>query len=608
MHLRFTLVGIAAMLLVSCGGGGGGSSTTPLTAAVPTATAAFSVPTPAPTAVPTAIPSAAASVAGSANTAFTCPSSDSALVAVTGGNAVEQRAGRLPRRAGRGGGGTLIAVSYDRAAASRSAQSIAAREASLGANVAGSFDFQHLGLVTHLLSVDASRVAAVESALRATAGVESVGLTGERRFPTTVSQPYFPNDPYFNGFQTTATVGRTTPSATYHVAPYDEGASVPGQWDMHAMQLEYAFGYSQSGNGSGITNAAALGSSSIKLAVIDTGEDTTHPELSGKIVYQHCFVTNTTGQQSSSSFTTDPDGHGTNVAGIAAAATGNNFGFTGAGGNTSIYAYRVFPTPDSNCSSPTSTDPQCGTDTVDIASAIEDAIAHGANVINLSLGGGSCVNGADSDPVEGQAIGDAIAANAIVVAAAGNDGSQGVDAPACDPFVIAVGASALADGQLNGANNSTGSAASPIEYVASYSDYGSPGRALRSAGAWGIVAPGGDPSGDNDADNLHWIENIWTSTPFASSDAGQCTDDYPSSATRAPLDCRDLIAGTSMASPHVAGVAALILAVNSSFQSPTKMKTLLCTTADDIGDPHEGCGRINAYRALATALGDTKLP
>jgi hypothetical protein len=38
------------------------------------------------------------------------------------------------------------------------------------------------------------------------------------------------------------------------------------------------------------------------------------------------------------------------------------------------------------------------------------------------------------------------------------------------------------------------------------------------------------------------------------------------------------------------------------------MKSLLCTTADDIGDGKEGCGRLNVYRAMAVALGDSKKP
>ncbi len=129
------------------------------------------------------------------------------------------------------------------------------------------------------------------------------------------------------------------------------------------------------------------------------------------------------------------------------------------------------------------------------------------------------------------------------------------------------------------------------------------------------MAPGGDPVDDNDNDDLHWIEDIWTSTPFMSSTTdqtfeGNCSPDYAS--TSSTNDCRTLIAGTSMATPTIAGAAALILSATggtgSSYQSPTAMKTLLCQTADDIGDPNQGCGRLNVYRAMAKALGDPKLP
>jgi subtilisin family serine protease len=387
---------------------------------------------------------------------------------------------------------------------------------------------------------------------------------------------------------------------------------------MHAVKLEYAFAYSQTGNGSTVAvNAGALGSPSVKLAVIDTGEDSTHPELASKVVYQRCFITNASGSaQSTSDFSTDPDGHGTDVSGIAAADTNNALGFTGDGGNISVYAYRVFPTPDDTCeSNPSSSDPQCGADDVDIASALEDAVAQHVSVINLSLGGGGCSSGTDDDPVEGDAIADAIAANIIVVAASGNSGGSPLQAPACDTGVIAAGASALDDGVANGSGTSAGgTAANPKEYVASYTTVGTVGAAVHSATAWGIVSPGGDPSNADVSatvtDDLHWIENIWTTTPFDASEAGNCAGDYP--AETGTADCRVDIAGTSMSSPHVAGAAALILSATggsaSTYASPTAMKSLLCTTADDIGDPREGCGRLNVYRAMAVALGDPTPP
>jgi subtilisin family serine protease len=490
----------------------------------------------------------------------------------------------------------------------------------LNAGFVRTFDYPSLGVITRVLVVAPADIAKTEAALRAQSGVRSVALAGARRLPLTVSQPYFTNDPYFNGFATTVppTTGATAPPSTYHVAPYEQSASVPGQWEMHAIMLEHAFAYSQANNGSTVSNANALGSSAIKIAVIDTGADSTHPELTSKVAYQRCFITNPSNVQSTSDFAPDPQGHGTDVSGLAAAATGNAFGFAGAGGNAVLYTYRVFPEPDDSCASDStsSASAQCGASPLDLASAINDAVAQKVNVISISLGSGGCTNGVDDDATEDQALTTALAQNIVVAAAAGNDGLGSIDAPACKSGVIAVGASALDDGQPNGTNSGLGTPTTPKEYIAGYSNFGSPGATVHSASAWGIVAPGGDPqncSSCTDLDDLHWISDIWTSLPFQTdpsdnSYTGDCTDDYPSSATTAPVDCRIFIAGTSMATPLVAGAAALILAVNNTYASPAKMKQLLCATADDIQAADEGCGRLNVYRAMATALADPHLP
>jgi subtilisin family serine protease len=599
---RGVSIALAAALCISgCGGGGTTGGSTPLGGS------------PSPSASQSAGPinsQPSASPSGSPQSAYACPASAPASVA-RGGTASSEDIRRMPSpgdafsEAGEAG---RLAVTYDRSDAGRA---VARGEAAAGVRFEREFVFPRLGLVTRIVTVTPAAAAHAAALLRAQPGVRAVAPVGGRRYPLTVAQPLFPSDPYFNGFATTLppAPGATAPPPTFHVAPFDESANVPGQWDMHAVRLEYAFAYSRTGN-EVPANPGALGTPSVKVAIIDTGEDAAHPDLGPKIAYQKCFITSPQGATSTGGFANDPQGHGTDVAGLAAAETGNAFGFAAAGGNVRIAAYRVFPTPDDSCASETLKDTQCGASPLDIAAAIEDAVAQKAGVISLSLGGSPCNGGQDPDAVEGQAVADAIAAGKIIIAAAGNSATAALDSPACDPGVIAVGATALADGQPNGAGNSNGSAASPIEYVASYSNYGSPGAKPKNASAWGIVAPGGDPQNAYDADDLHWVENIWTTTPFMSSAAdtnfaGSCQSDY---GTIGPIDCKILIAGTSQAAPHVAGVAALVLSVNASYQSAAAMKGLLCSTADDIGDIKEGCGRLNAYRAMAKALGDPAPP
>ncbi|MGP6189022.1 MAG: S8 family serine peptidase, partial [Vulcanimicrobiaceae bacterium] len=407
--VRLALSLVLSLSVSACGGGGGSPSVTP---------------TPTPTASP------------SNEAAFQCPTSD-AVASVARGGSGELRRAPLVRKRGVQTVAGLIAVSYARQTLNASRTALTAREQTLGATLVRELDFPHVGLTTRVLSVSPSQVSSIEASLRTQAGVRGVGAVA-RRYSTTAA-PYYPNDPYFQGFMT----GSSPP--TFEKLPYVENQTVPGQWGMHAIWLEHAFGYSQSvGNTTGAVNPNALGLRSIRIAMIDTGQDTTHPELASKITYQKCFITDPNNSQSTSNFTTDQDGHGTDTAGIAAAALGNGVGFSGAGGNSVLYGYRVYPTPDDNCLNGSTTDDQCTATTMDIASAIDDAIAQHVNVISMSLGGGSCSSpGVDEDPTEGAAVAEAIANNIIVVAAAGNQTGPPLDAPACDSGVIAAGATAL---------------------------------------------------------------------------------------------------------------------------------------------------------------------
>jgi subtilisin family serine protease len=581
---------------------------TPTPTATPTAT-----PTPSSTPTPTPTPTSTAVASGP----FACPATGTAGTGSFARFGFGEAIARRPemRRLPDANAPVTLAVTYDRSAALANSALLQAREQQLGARLVRSFDYDRQNIVMRVLAVPAGSLAQVESTLRAQNGVRSVELSGQRRSALTSTSPYYSADPYFDGF----TAGQTGTVSTFETT-YGETASIPGQWDMHVIGLERAFGYVNGGTGVAATGNA-LGSTSIKIAIIDTGEDASHPELTSKIAYQHCYITNLSNVQSTGSFSTDELGHGTDVSGIAAAASNNKLGFTGVGGKAVIYAYRVFPTPDDNCAIEGTSDAQCSADTTDIASAIDDAVTQGVNVISMSLGGGSCSGGVDSDPDERAAIANALSHNVIVVAAAGNSGTASLDAPACISGVIAVGATGLDDGTTTGTTSYSksvagASASTPVEYVAAYSQYvaGGPNNNVHQATSWGIVAPGGDPSNSEVSgtpDDLHWIENIWTSTPYQSSPSdtaftGNCNGDYP--AETGTADCRTLIAGTSMATPHVAGAVALILAVNSSYQTPAAMKQLLCQTADDLHDTHQGCGRLNVYRAMATALGDTSPP
>lgn len=399
----------------------------------------------------------------------------------------------------------------------------------------------------HVRSVDPARADAEITQLRATAGVRDVQRAQYRR-----AMAVSPNDPYYDGFG---------PGA-----PYYESDNEPGQWDMHVIGLGSAWASEEHG---------------APIAVIDTGVDVNHPDLSGgKVVYARCYVTYpSSSKQSSGPYVTDMDGHGTDVAGIADANTGNGFGFAGAGFSAPLLAFRIFPSPPSAGCSSTSTNAQCETTDVDEVSAINDAVSHGARVINLSLGSDGPLSSC-KDTIEENAIENAISHGVVVVAAAGNESANHLDCPAAYPGVIAVGASAL-----------EGSGTSVTEGAASYTnwvDSSGPG----GGGAY-LIAPGGDPSGDGDSNNLHWIENIYSGTAVQQ---GTCGTDLSGK----PGDCRILIAGTSQATPHVAGVVSLMLGLHPGL-TPAQVAADLCASATKIGSSKEGCGRLNAAGAVAKA-------
>jgi len=343
--------------------------------------------------------------------------------------------------------------------------------------------------------------------------------------------------------------------------PYDVKdpaiSNPPIEWDMYVMSLPNAW-----------ARATAFGSHSVRIAIIDTGYDTSNRDLQGGRVVASVVYDRGDGSVDTGASIQDGDGHGTDTSGIAAADTNDALATAGVAGGVSLMEARVFPTP-----SPQHTNPPASTR--DVAAAIDWAVTNGAKVINLSLGSTA------ADPTyEEPAVARAIAAGVTVVAAAGNGNVRGVgqpalDFPAADAGVIAVGASAMCDG------SSARDFANAYEYVASYSNY-TTDRSRRF-----VVAPGGDPSVQqvqcpvaSCIDYLQWILNLYSTTAFGG--GGQTV----------------LIAGTSMASPHVAGVAALMLSADPDL-TPSQIATMITSTATNIDDPRQGYGRVDADAALA---------
>jgi thermitase len=149
------------------------------------------------------------------------------------------------------------------------------------------------------------------------------------------------------------------------------------------------------------------------VAVIDSGICDSHPDLAGRIINGWDFLENDAVPQ-------DDFGHGCAVSGVIAANMNDGIGIAGIAPNAQIMPLRVLNASGVGSYS-------------DVAAAIVYAADHGAKVINLSLGGSN-----PSSTLE-NAVNYAISMGVIVVAAAGNNGTEGALYPAAYPDVIAVG-------------------------------------------------------------------------------------------------------------------------------------------------------------------------
>lgn len=255
------------------------------------------------------------------------------------------------------------------------------------------------------------------------------------------------------------------------------------------------------------------GSSAVKIAILDTGIDQDHEDLAAKIVANKNFTLSRT--------VDDKYGHGTHVAGIAAAITNNGKGVAGVGFNSSLMNGKVLGDRGWGYYSW-------------VANGIVWAANNGAKVINLSLGGSS-----PSDTLK-NAVNYAWGKGSVLIAAAGNANTDTPLYPAYYENCIAVAATDQNDAK------------------ASFSNYG----------IWvDIAAPGVD---------------IFSTMPNHKNRIGILN--YGS------------LSGTSMSTPHVAGVAALVFAKFGGTNVEVRAKVEASV------DPTTGftttIGRVNAYKAV----------
>lgn len=267
-----------------------------------------------------------------------------------------------------------------------------------------------------------------------------------------------------------------------------------------------------------------MGTSTVKVAVLDTGADLDHPDLASQIAYQTDVVDN-------DSLADDDHGHGTHVAGIIAATENNNTGGAGVAPNCQLMVVDVFLYYLDD----TSGKWEWGASTTDIVEGINYAVENGADIINMSLGG------YDIDPAQESAVNYAVNNGVVVVCAAGNDDVSNDTFPADYDSAISVISTDFSDNKAATSN------------FGPQKDISAPGEAIVST----------------------YMDGSYIA-----------------------------MSGTSMASPVVAGVCALMLSVNPDL-SIDQVKNILYSTAVDLGTPDRddtfGYGRVNAKAAVLKA-------
>ena len=342
----------------------------------------------------------------------------------------------------------------------------------------------------------------------------------------------------------------------------------------------------------------------------------------------------------------DDDGHGSLTSGVMAAASNNSVGVAGVNWQAKIMAIKVLDTEG------------YGSFT-DVAAGIRYAAKNGARVVNVSLG----ANCGCSDVATNAAIQYANGLGTVVVAASGNDGDDtSIDYPASDAGAIAVGSTDSNDnrsGFSNGANglsvvapgasiatpNAVMSPPNPASVsVASGSGTLTTGNyryfvtAINANGETWAVTPSTNPNQNlatitaGQVANVNWnsvygatgykiyrtpvngaadseklLATLGTETNYTDNGSATLGSTSPPSVNGATMNTSYASAsGTSLATPHVTGLAGLLLGVKPSL-TPAQVKGAIENSADKpsgMAGQHYttgfGYGRINVHRALSS--------
>ncbi len=309
---------------------------------------------------------------------------------------------------------------------------------------------------------------------------------------------------------------------------------------------------------------AGLSGAGVTIAIVDSGADLDHEDLQGQVVANVSCIGSGGSAAGCTGSGQDDDGHGTHVAGIAAANTNNGAGIASVAPGARLMIVRVL---EHTCTSGLLGGERCSASgsADDVIAGIRWAVANGADVVNLSVG--SSLQGV-LGPAFAQAIREAWAAGVVPVVAAGNDQLLGSGFGGEPALVVAA---AAADGGAASYSTGVGQA------------------------QWGLTAPGGE----------------------AESDPGQCASGgHPEGILSTYLSEEPgrheyaCLAGTSMAAPHVAGAIALLLGAGLA---PQEAVDRLLGTATDLGargrDATFGHGLLNlaaAVEGLARAPAPTE--